>query len=402
MANALSEDDSAPTKSIIDRAGESYKSVGSPRRNGIPPKRPLTTSQRTTTPTPSSATKSTATSASRTAQGSALSKPPTRPLANSSGRRPLNGVNPTNSMNSTHKPRHSTSSVEDAKRDPVLSEGENKKSAVSAPAKRTSMASTTAARASAPKISVPNSARRSTVGSSTSLESKAPTRTDSNASPTKFGPKATISNARTLGVSSTPRTSRPPPSSSKRVPGMTTSDQTKKRLSTIPASPAHPVSESEADRSAEDSRTLGIPARPGLGTRKSTMSVAIEQRLREMELVNQMLKAAMTEEGDEEDEVKEEYGKRMDENLASLRSKLEEARRNEGKVPIKGSESKVDIDYKDEPLATKHTNDDRDQANDAEIEKLRTALSTSEEKVSRFPELSFWHTDRTHRPQHLN
>lgn len=60
------------------------------------------------------------------------------------------------------------------------------------------------------------------------------------------------------------------------------------------------------------------------------MSVTIEQRLREMELVHQMLQVAMAEDGDESDEVKEEYGKRVDESLASLRTKLEEARRNEG------------------------------------------------------------------------
>jgi len=78
--------------------------------------------------------------------------------------------------------------------------------------------------------------------------------------------------------------------------------------------------------------------RPQLPTRKSTMSVTIEQRLREMELVNTMLRAAMAEDGEEDDEVKEEYGKQADEGLAKLRSKLEEARRNEGKSIMNGSE----------------------------------------------------------------
>ena len=75
--------------------------------------------------------------------------------------------------------------------------------------------------------------------------------------------------------------------------------------------------------------------RPSLGPRKSTMSVTIEQRLRELSLVGIMLKAAMTEDGPEDDEVKEEYGSQVDEDLAMLRSKLEEARRNEGKEPLK-------------------------------------------------------------------
>ena len=42
----------------------------------------------------------------------------------------------------------------------------------------------------------------------------------------------------------------------------------------------------------------------------------------------------MAEDGDENDEVKEEYGKQADEELAKLRSKLEEARRTEGKAPL--------------------------------------------------------------------
>lgn len=46
-----------------------------------------------------------------------------------------------------------------------------------------------------------------------------------------------------------------------------------------------------------------------------------------------MLHVAMAEDGHESDEVKEEYGKRVDESLASLRTKLEEARRNEGLEP---------------------------------------------------------------------
>ena len=45
----------------------------------------------------------------------------------------------------------------------------------------------------------------------------------------------------------------------------------------------------------------------------------------------------MAEDDKEDDEVKEEYGKRADEQLADLRAKLEEARRNEGKIAPKDS-----------------------------------------------------------------
>ena len=106
--------------------------------------------------------------------------------------------------------------------------------------------------------------------------------------------------------------------------------------------------------------------------------------MHEMELVNQMLQAAMAEEGDEEDEVKEEYGKRMDENLASLRLKLEEARRTEGKPPIEGPDPSVVVDHQDGPLTVKNAENTHGQAIEEETTSLRAALSTSEEKVRSF------------------
>ena len=73
------------------------------------------------------------------------------------------------------------------------------------------------------------------------------------------------------------------------------------------------------------------------------MSVTIEQRLREMELVHRMLTAAMADDGVEDEQVKEEYGKTADDTLASLRAKLEEARRREGKEGLKEPQSDMDI-----------------------------------------------------------
>lgn len=43
-----------------------------------------------------------------------------------------------------------------------------------------------------------------------------------------------------------------------------------------------------------------------------------------------MLQVAMAEDGDSTDEAKEEYGKKVDESLAAIRAKLEEARRSQG------------------------------------------------------------------------
>jgi hypothetical protein len=57
----------------------------------------------------------------------------------------------------------------------------------------------------------------------------------------------------------------------------------------------------------------------------------MEQRIREMNLVHDMLRIAMAEEAEEGDEVKEQAEKEMEKTMADLKSKLEEARRNEGK-----------------------------------------------------------------------
>ena len=76
--------------------------------------------------------------------------------------------------------------------------------------------------------------------------------------------------------------------------------------------------------------------------------------MREMDLVHSMLKAAMAEDGDEEDEVKEEYGRQMEENLAGLKEKLEEARRNEGKDPIPSRAIQEETDSKEAATGLDH------------------------------------------------
>ncbi|KAL8804931.1 MAG: hypothetical protein Q9182_002241 [Xanthomendoza sp. 2 TL-2023] len=62
--------------------------------------------------------------------------------------------------------------------------------------------------------------------------------------------------------------------------------------------------------------------RPSLGNRNST---TIQQRLREVSLVNDMLRAAKGEDEAEDDEVKEDHGKQMGTTLTASRSKQEEA-----------------------------------------------------------------------------
>ena len=98
-----------------------------------------------------------------------------------------------------------------------------------------------------------------------------------------------------------------------------------------------------------------------------------------MELVSQMLQIAMAEDGDETDEVKEQYGKKMDETLADLREKLEEARRNEGKPPLDPPANQAGTDVGNTAAAA-ISRGPNDLASD-EVAELRTALIASEQKV---------------------
>lgn len=105
-----------------------------------------------------------------------------------------------------------------------------------------------------------------------------------------------------------------------------------------------------------------------------TASMTIEQRLREMDAVHQMLRIAMAEEGDESDEVKEDYGK-VDESLASLRTRIQEVRRNEGVVHPKADDGTggfpnqdISPSEKTQPITSIH--------------ELQEALSESQARVS--------------------
>lgn len=94
-----------------------------------------------------------------------------------------------------------------------------------------------------------------------------------------------------------------------------------------------------------------------------------------MELVHQMLQVAMAEDGDESDEVKEEYGKRVDESLASLRTKLQEARRNEG---LDYGDEKKDANAEAPTVATSSAETDRSFS---DSDKLPMAFTDSQLEV---------------------
>ena len=99
-----------------------------------------------------------------------------------------------------------------------------------------------------------------------------------------------------------------------------------------------------------------------------------------MELVSDMLRIAMAEDGEETDEVKEEYGKKMEETLAGLREKLEEARRSEGKPPLTPPES--------QPAEVVDPSADSEVLSVQKVEELRAALAASQEKASSPPSVT--------------
>lgn len=104
----------------------------------------------------------------------------------------------------------------------------------------------------------------------------------------------------------------------------------KKRLSTIPASPAVKgdagQSQDEAEKgptSAGEDVKRALPVRPVLGQRQSTRSAAMQQRVREFELVNEMLQVAMAAEEAGDDTQKEITEREVDESMSQLKAKLE-------------------------------------------------------------------------------
>src|SRR6202008_13549 len=107
--------------------------------------------------------------------------------------------------------------------------------------------------------------------------------------------------------------------------------------STIPASPAikAEVEEPEDNKENIDAEGEKAPVRPALGSRKSTRSVLIEQQIREFELVTDMLQAAMTADG-ADDQEQQTINNEATATIAKLKSSLANAREFErihGRLP---------------------------------------------------------------------
>ncbi|KAL8845495.1 MAG: hypothetical protein Q9176_000131 [Flavoplaca citrina] len=251
----------------VDLAASDIHRVQQPSADTATPGKPsIGAATKPSTPTPTSATRPTKSSASRSTPTASSVKSSARPVVNTTRSRPQSALLSSASPAITHRPRASVGSVATS-------------------TKGNAGASIESKRGSENKSLPFDRGSRST-------------------SPIKPPSRSTVKQ-------STPRSSTP----------------AKRQSVTSKAKPA-PVQNST--RNGQPTPAPSAPettkVRPGLGTRKSTMSVTIEQRLRDISIVHQMLRVAMADDGDNDDEVKEQYGKEADERLADLRARLEEAR----------------------------------------------------------------------------
>ena len=320
---------------------------------------------------------------------STLNKPPARPTSSTATlKTPAKGAT---TPGSAHRKNASITSTEEAIESSAFGD-ERKRSSIAKPAKRMSLAGSTLPGQTNVKPASEMHDRRSTMQPSPAKERK-PIGRATTLSPTKATKPPTTPSTRTPigGVS---RLSRPL-TSSLRSTGVS---EGKKRLSTIPASPAVKI---EADTSGHDKENAkpdglskSIPKRPTLGTRQSTRSVVMERQIREFELVHEMLQiaAAAEDAGDQarlsmaEDQVAEKMDK-LRENLGKIRA----FEKKHGRKPTEseledGIDVKVEEDDKTNALVDTErglATVDAASANEAneEISELKTQLSERQAQV---------------------
>ncbi|KAL9040070.1 MAG: hypothetical protein Q9180_002143 [Flavoplaca navasiana] len=255
-------------KGSVDLAASDIHKLQHPSADTATPGKPsIGAATKPSTPTPTSATRPTKSSASRGTPTASSVKSSARPVVNTTRSRPQSTLLSSESPAITHRPRASVGSVTTSTKGNAGASIESKRGS-----EKKSLSFDRGSRSTSP-IKPPS---RSTVKQSTP-RSSTPAKRQSVTSKAKAAP-----------VQNSTRNGQPTPTPS----------------------------------AAETTKQV----RPGLGTRKSTMSVTIEQRLRDISIVHQMLRVAMADDGDDDDEVKEQYGKEADERLADLRARLEEAR----------------------------------------------------------------------------
>jgi hypothetical protein len=144
-------------------------------------------------------------------------------------------------------------------------------------------------------------------------------------------------------------------------------------LSTIPASPSVKPGDEGAEEDKENATEVPkkslAPVRPALGSRKSTRSLLIEQRIREFELVNGMLQAAMTADGADEQE-QQTMDQEAAATLAKLKSdlaKVREFERVNGRVPTAAELDEI------QSIAEEEAQEPQNEADADLVEKVQDA-----------------------------
>src|ERR1700722_6610350 len=220
-----------------------------PIKASIPPKRPLT-GTKSTPPKTSSFMNPTSTTTARSTVGSTLNKPPARPTSSTAIKKPSSS---TPTMASAHKSRPSLVSNDEGVKSGASGD-EKKTSGISKLAKRMSLAGGTFGRSSATKAASATPDRRSTIHSSPPSEKK-PVARPSTLSPTRT--RAPTTPASKTPESTMQRSTTKPLTSSRRSAGVS---EGKKRLTTIPDSPAVKIERSEEDKETEQG--FAVPAAP--------------------------------------------------------------------------------------------------------------------------------------------
>lgn len=332
-------------------ASDVARTIRSPPRNGIPPKRKSTGLSTEKVLTPSEVR----------ASRNALNKAASRTTASGNAKRSTTTASTTSSVQS--RPRPASLVVGDAATSPK-STGENENPGQGR--KHVSIVEPPGSKSPTKKRSVATIDRRSVFGRTTVRDlSTAGARAKPGTS--SMALRTANSTTRPSGRPSLSQsTSRPP-----RVP-QSKGDSKVSSVSdaSFQATAGRPPLASPP-RSHQTPASVERPKRPGLAPRKSTQSQTIEQRLREMSVVHQMLRIAMAEAGDENDSEKEEYGRQVDESLAGIREKLEEARRQEGKAV------EVDVDSQ---------HDETQEQSMSQIRELEERLAVSDEAKEQLTE----------------
>ncbi|KAL8975036.1 MAG: hypothetical protein Q9197_000732 [Variospora fuerteventurae] len=295
---------------------------GSPKI-GVPPKRTkVGTDSKPNPATPPASSKPTASSMARHTPSGSISKASSRPLSVADGPRSQNSTKTSNAAIPGSKPTSSTSAPDGLPKpsDNSLSRKDEEKDVKRLiPPNREQPASPA-------KSILKSSSKPPTLSSSATMGRRPrPAVTGSLNGSTSRGTEDSQVQYGTKGVHN--GHFDPSPAKAKAISNGSISKRSDRTLGSPHVKTKKPdPAPSTSNRSISPEKRV----RPGLGTRKSTMSVTIEQRLREMSLVHQMLHAAMAEDDGENDEVKEAYGKQMDETLAALKARLAEARKEEG------------------------------------------------------------------------